>query len=74
MAASVGDQVTPGNLIEIGTGEELGKGINLTERGPVAVFSGRVVRDSGVISVDSYSPPINSPKTVSYTHLRAHET
>ena len=62
MAASVGDQVTPGNLIEIGTGEELGKGINLTERGPVAVLSGRVVRDSGVISVDSYSPPINSPK------------
>lgn len=62
MAASVGDQVTPGNLIEIGTGEELGKGINLTERGPVAVFSGRVVKDSGVISVDSCSPPINSPK------------
>ena len=62
MVASVGDQVTPGNLIEIETGEELGKGINLTERGPVAVLSGRVVRDSGVISVDSYSPPINSPK------------
>ena len=62
MAASVGDQVTPGNLIEIGTGEELGKGINLTERGPVAVFSGRVVNDSGVISVYSSSPPINSPK------------
>tara|TARA_B100000683_G_scaffold58489_1_gene56409 strand:- start:1346 stop:2602 length:1257 start_codon:yes stop_codon:yes gene_type:complete len=62
MVASVGDQVTPGNLIEIGTGEELGKGINLTDRGPVAVLSGRVVKDSGVISVDSSSPPINSPK------------
>ena len=62
MVASVGDQVTPGNLIEIETGEELGKGINLTERGPVAVLSGRVVKHSGVISVDSSSPPINTPK------------
>ena len=62
MAASVGDHVTPGNLIEIGSGEELGVGINLTDRGPVAVLSGSVVKDSGVISVDSSAPPINSPK------------
>ena len=62
MAASVGDQVTPGNLIEIGSGEELGVGINLTDRGPVAVLSGSVVKDSVVISVDSSAPPINSPK------------
>ena len=61
MAASVGDRVTPGNLVEIGAGEELGSGINLTERGPVAVLSGSVVKDSGVISVDSSAPPINSP-------------
>lgn len=62
MAASVGDQVTPGNLIEIGSEVEFGDGIHLTERGPVAVLSGSVVKDSGVISVDSSAPPINSPK------------
>ena len=56
MAASVGDQVTPGNLIEIRSGEELGNGINMTERGPVAVLSGSIVKDSGVISVDSSAP------------------
>ena len=62
MAASVGDRVTPGNLIEIGAEVEFGEGIHLTERGPVAVLSGSVVKDSGVISVDSSAPPINSPK------------
>ena len=62
MAASVGDQVTPGNLIEIGTGEELGSGIHSTERGHVALVSGRIVNNSGVISVDSAVPPLNSPK------------
>ena len=62
MAASVGDQVTPGTLIEIGTGEELGSGIHSTERGHVAVVSGSIVNNSGVISVDSTVPPLNSPK------------
>ena len=62
MAASVGDQVTPGNLIEIGTGEELGSGIHSTERGHVALVSGSIVNNSGVISVDSNVPPLNSPK------------
>jgi len=62
MAASVGDQVTPGSSVEVGPGEELGNGIHMTERGPVAVFSGNLVSNSGVISVDSSAPPINSPK------------
>ena len=62
MAASVGDQVTPGNLIEIRTGEKLGNGIHSTERGHVALVSGRIVNNSGVISVDSSVPPLNSPK------------
>ncbi len=62
MTASVGDQVTPGNPVEVGAGEEIGDGIHMTERGPVAVLFGSLVKNSGVISVDSSAPPINSPK------------
>jgi CxxC-x17-CxxC domain-containing protein len=62
MIASVGDQVTPGFSVEVGPGEELGHGIHMTARGPVAVLSGNLVSNSGVISVDASVPPINSPK------------
>tara|TARA_B100000965_G_scaffold212036_1_gene177166 strand:- start:2369 stop:3682 length:1314 start_codon:yes stop_codon:yes gene_type:complete len=62
MIASVGDQVTPGFSVEVGAGEELGHGIHMTARGPVAVLSGNLVSNSGVISVDASVPPINSPK------------
>ena len=62
MTATVGDQVTPGYSVEVGTGEELGHGIHMTDRGPVAVLSGNLVSNSGVISVDSSAPRINSPK------------
>jgi len=60
--ASVGDKVTPGLSVEVGPGEELGNGIHMTSRGPVAVLSGNLVSNSGVISVDSSVPRINSPK------------
>ena len=43
MKATVGDQVTPGYSVEVGTGEELGHGIHMTDRGPVAVLSGNLV-------------------------------
>jgi len=62
MTATIGDQVTPGETVEIGSGEKIGNGIHMTERGPVAVLSGNLVSNSGVISVDSTVPPINSPK------------
>ncbi len=62
MIASVGDQVTPGFSVEVGSGEELGHGIHMTSRGPVAVLSGNLVSNSGVISVDASVPQINSPK------------
>jgi len=62
MTASVGDQVTPGYSVEVGPGEELGHGLHMTDRGAVAVLSGNLVSNSGVISVDSSAPPINSPK------------
>jgi CxxC-x17-CxxC domain-containing protein len=62
MIASVGDQVTPGFSVEVGPGEELGHGIHMTSRGPVAVLSGNLVSNSGVISVDASVPQINSPK------------
>lgn len=62
MIASVGDQVTPGFSVEVGPGEELGHGIHMTARGPVAVLSGNLVSNSGVISVDASVPQINSPK------------
>jgi CxxC-x17-CxxC domain-containing protein len=62
MTASVGDQVTPGYSVEVGPGEKLGHGLYMTDRGPVAVLSGNLVSNSGVISVDSSAPPINTPK------------
>ena len=62
MTASVGDQVTPGFSVEVGPGDELGHGIHMTDRGPVAVLSGNLVSNSGVISVDPSAPRINSPK------------
>ena len=62
MTATVGDQVTPGFSVEVGPGDELGHGLHMTDRGPVAVLSGHLVSNSGVISVDSSAPPINSPK------------
>jgi len=62
MIASVGDQVTPGFSVEVGPGEELGHGVHMTARGPVAVLSGNLVSNSGVISVDASVPQINSPK------------
>ena len=62
MTATIGDQVTPGETVEISSGEKIGNGIHMSERGPVAVLSGNLVSNSGVISVDSTVPPINSPK------------
>ena len=62
MKASVGDQVTPGFSVEIDPGDELGHGLHMTDRGPVAVLSGNLVSNSGVISVDPSAPRINSPK------------
>ncbi len=62
MVASVGDQVTPGSRVEIGSGDEAGDGIQISEKGAVAVISGHLVSKNGVISVDSSVPAINSPK------------
>ena len=62
MAASVGDQVTPGSPVEIGSAEEAGGGIHVSEDGAVAILSGQLVNKSGVISVDSSIPTINDPK------------
>ena len=52
MTASVGDHVTPGALVEVTPGMDAGEGIIIAENGPIAVLSGRVVSNSGVISID----------------------
>ena len=62
MVAPVEEQVTPGSPVKIGPGEEAGEGVHVSENGAVAVLSGRLVSKSGVISVDSSAPPINTPK------------
>ena len=55
MTASVGDLVTPGTHVEIGPGEEVGDGIYISDNATVAIVSGLLVSDSGVISVNSFS-------------------
>jgi CxxC-x17-CxxC domain-containing protein len=62
MAASVGDHVTPGSPVKLDSGIDVGDGIHMSENGPIAILSGNLVNNSGVISVDSSAPPINSPK------------
>ncbi len=62
MAASVGDHVTPGSPVKVDSGIDVGDGIHMSENGPIAILSGNLVNNSGVISVDSSAPPINSPK------------
>ena len=61
MTASVGDHVTPGAQVEVTPGMDAGEGIMMSENGPIAVLSGRIVSNSGVISVDPSALPINSP-------------
>ena len=62
MTASVGDLVTPGTHVEIGPGEKAGDGIYTYDNATIAVISGLLVNDSGVVSVNSFSPPINTPR------------
>jgi len=62
MAASVGDHVTPGSAIDFTPGSEFGNGVHVTGNDAVAILSGKLVSHSGVISVESYAPPINTPK------------
>ncbi|MAS80917.1 MAG: hypothetical protein CMA28_04820 [Euryarchaeota archaeon] len=62
MTASVGDLVTPGTHVEIGPSEEAGNGIYISDNANIAIISGLLVNDSGVVSVNSFSPPINTPK------------
>ncbi|RAH07007.1 MAG: hypothetical protein CMA00_000970 [Methanobacteriota archaeon] len=62
MVATVGDRVTPGSPVELGPGIEAGEGIHISENGAVAVLPGHLVNQSGVISVESSVPPINTPK------------
>ena len=62
MTASLGDHVAPGSPVELGPGDEAGEGIHTSENGSVAVLSGILVSESGVTSVHSSAPPINTPK------------
>ncbi len=62
MAATIGDHVAPGSPVNIESGMSAGEGILASEEGAIATLSGHLVNNSGVISVDSSSPTINSPK------------
>ncbi|MBI87885.1 MAG: hypothetical protein CMB67_02500 [Euryarchaeota archaeon] len=62
MVATIGDRVTPGSQVELGPGIEAGEGVHISENGAVAVLSGRLVSNSGIISVESSTPPINTPR------------
>jgi len=61
MAASTGDHVAPGSPVNIEPGMNAGEGIHISEKGAIAILAGHLVANSGVISVDSSAPSINSP-------------
>ena len=61
MSASAGDFVTPGTLVSVNENFSLGDGIISTESGHLALLSGKLVEENGVISIISDSN-VNMPK------------
>lgn len=62
MNASAGDFVTPGTSVVIDEGLTLGDGLISTESGFLALLSGKLVENSGVISVEVGGSTANMPK------------
>ncbi len=62
MSASAGDFVTPGTSILVGEGLTLGEGVISTESGALALLSGELVENNGVISVQIGGSTSNLPK------------
>jgi cold-inducible RNA-binding protein len=62
MSASAGDFVTPGTSVVIDDGLTLGDGIISTESGFLALLSGKLVENSGVVSVEIEGSTANLPK------------
>ena len=61
MSASAGDFVTPGTRVSVNENFSLGDGIISTESGHLALLSGKLVEENGVISIISDSN-VNMPK------------
>jgi len=61
MSASAGDFVTPGTRVSVNENFSLGDGIISTESGHLALLSGKLVEENGVISIISNSN-VNMPK------------
>ena len=61
MSASAGDFVTPGTRVSVNENFSLGDGIISTESGHLALLSGKLVEENGIISIISNSN-VNMPK------------
>jgi len=63
MAATTGDQVTPGTTVNVPKESSIGSGIVEVNGRVVSTLTGTVVNKDGNISVESSRLPINSPET-----------
>ena len=62
MSASAGDFVTPGTHVFTDDNTSLGEGIVSTENGALALLSGKLILENGVISVEIPGSTANLPK------------
>ena len=62
MSASAGDFVTPGTRVLADENTSLGEGIIHTDSGPLALLSGKLIVEEGVISVEIPGSTANLPK------------
>ena len=62
MSASAGDFVTPGTHVFTDDNTSLGEGIVSTENGALALLSGKLILEKGVISVEIPGSTANLPK------------
>ena len=62
MSASAGDFVTPGTRVLADENTSLGAGIIHTDSGPLALLSGKLIVEDGVISVEISGSTANLPK------------
>ena len=62
MSASAGDFVTPGTRVLADENTSLGEGIIHTDSGPLALLSGKLIVEDGVISVEIPGSTANLPK------------
>ena len=62
MSASAGDFVTPGTRVLADQNTSLGDGIIDTESGPLALLTGKLILEDGVMSIQIPGSTANLPK------------